>query len=327
MLWLLLSVFTTISSSGGQDGYTWQQPQAEVLPQGDLRWAPEPFRFERGESVRYVDFDGGDDDADGSTASSAWRHHPWDAAASGQAAVCTGIHTYVFKRGVIYRGSLVASESGQPGDPIRLTSDPSWGEGEAIISGADPVVGWTLGSDHPDIPEGKRVWYADIGFAPRTLWSVDPADGGKSERIPLARSPNWTISDPDDVKSEWWHWTNPRKPFDNYTTDARGKELHLAFDHRNLIQPAEHYQGAILWTEFGWALGTPFPTHVRVVDSKRHGLGFAGKWGGARLQDHPVQPLLPGGQAALPGCSRRILVRQTRPGRTFVPALAGGPRS
>jgi len=279
MLSLLLCTLTSVWFPGNQEGYTWQRPQAEVLPRGDLRWAPEPFRFEHSESVRYVDFEGGDDGADGASPASAWRHHPWDAAARGRAAACTGIHTYVFKRGVIYRGSLIASESGLPGDPIRLTSDPSWGEGEAIISGADLVSGWQLGADHPDIPEPERVWYADIEFAPRTLWSVDPEDGA-TERIPLARSPNWTVSDPDDVKSEWWHWTNPRKPFDNYTTDERGRELHLAFDHRHLTEPAEHYQGAVLWTEFAWALSTPFPTYVQVVDTENHGLGFAGKWGG-----------------------------------------------
>ena len=37
--------------------WSWQEPQAKVLPTGDLEWAPRPFEFKAGESVRYIDFD------------------------------------------------------------------------------------------------------------------------------------------------------------------------------------------------------------------------------------------------------------------------------
>jgi len=37
--------------------WSWQEPQAKVLPTGDLEWAPKPFVFKAGESVRYIDFD------------------------------------------------------------------------------------------------------------------------------------------------------------------------------------------------------------------------------------------------------------------------------
>ena len=45
--------------------YSWQRPQATVLPQGDLAWAPEPFVFEKSGEVRYIDYENGSDDNPG----------------------------------------------------------------------------------------------------------------------------------------------------------------------------------------------------------------------------------------------------------------------
>ena len=114
--------------------FSWQNSYARVTPKGDLEWAPQPFVFQAGSPIRYIDYEHGNDNSPG-TRGQPWKHHPWDAEARGTAAQCTGIHTYVFKRGVVYRGSLVAKESGRPDDPIRLTSDPSWGSGEASLYG------------------------------------------------------------------------------------------------------------------------------------------------------------------------------------------------
>jgi hypothetical protein len=186
--------------------FSWETPPARVLATGDLAWAPEPFRFTPGPSVRYIDFAAGDDRRDGRTPATAWKHHPWDSAAAAQARATTGVHTYVFKRGTVYRGRLVARDSGRPGEPIRLTSDPAWGEGEAVLSGAERIAGgWTRAATHPDLPAAARgrVWYRDLDYTPRTLWLLR---GGAITRLPLARMPNWKISDPEDIKSEWWSW-------------------------------------------------------------------------------------------------------------------------
>ncbi len=94
--------FALAGVAGGE--YCWQKPQAKVLPQGDLKWAPEPFEFQPGDSVRYIDYENGDDDAPGTSKDSAWKHHPWDRDATGKAAQAAGPITYVFKRGVFYRG-------------------------------------------------------------------------------------------------------------------------------------------------------------------------------------------------------------------------------
>jgi hypothetical protein len=262
--------------------YSWQEPNAKVLGTGDLEWAPHAFVYAPGASVRYIDYENGKDSNDGKTKGTAWQHHPWDKAAKGNAASCEGSRTYVFKRGVVYRGALVADESGTAEAPIQLTSDPAWGTGEAAIYGSERVTNWTQGAKNPDIPEPGKVWTATLDFAPRCVWLVKP-DGG-IQRIPLARTPNWTVSDPDDVKSEWWEWENPGKPFDNYITTAKGKKLNLGIDTKHLTKPASYYEGGTIWSEYGWVMGTPYPTPIEAVDTQRKGLGFAGQWGGVGSQ-------------------------------------------
>ncbi len=109
--------------------YVWQQPQAVVTTVGDLQWAPRPFQFETGATVRYIDFATGNDNNSGQTKAAPWKRHPWDSAATGNARNGRGTHTYVFKRGVVYRGKLTGSDAGTVAQPIRLTSDPTWGTG------------------------------------------------------------------------------------------------------------------------------------------------------------------------------------------------------
>lgn len=283
-LWLFV-VFLTLVIVGqcAAAEYSWRQPHAKVLPTGDLEWAPQPFVFQKGNSVRYIDFAGGNDAADGRTQQTAWKHHPWDPAATGNAAACKGIHTYVFKRGVEYRGQLIAGESGEAGNPIRLTSDPAWGEGEAVICGSQQVIGWSLGADHPDIPDAAKVAYVDLDFAPRNVWMVE--DDGQVVRIPLARTPNWTVSDPDDVKSQWWEWDLPKHPWGARET-VGGIEAHLGIDTKHLTGPAEYYEGAYIWSEYGWVMSTPYPTRVLKYDASRHAIAFAGQWGGGAGSYH-----------------------------------------
>ncbi|MCU0916531.1 MAG: laminin G domain-containing protein [Planctomycetes bacterium] len=260
--------------------WSWQQPQAEVLPTGDLEWAPQAFEFQPGASIRYIDFESGADTNDGRSQQTPWKHHPWDPEATDQAKACRGVHTYVFKQGVIYRGAMDAHESGTPTDPIILTRDPSWGTGPAVICGAEAVTGWRKGADSNLIPEPEKVWYVDLSWAPRNVWMVDP--DGTMTRIALARTPNWTITDLDDIQSEWWTWKNPDKPFDNYAT-INGQQRHLAFDqeHINTNRPQDYYQGAIVWTTKGWVMGSPFQARVLAVDREKGSLVFPGQWGGA----------------------------------------------
>jgi hypothetical protein len=174
--------------------YSWQEPHARVLPSGNLEWAPRPFVFEKGASMRYIDFGAGDDTRDGRTQQTAWKHHPWDANATGAAKACNGVYTYVFKGGVVYRGALKAGESGGAGNPIRLTRDPDWGQGEAAIYGSTQIRGgWKKASaaEAPGIPQPDKVWYIDLGkdYDPdpdgvkfSAMWQVK---GDKVERLPM----------------------------------------------------------------------------------------------------------------------------------------------
>lgn len=259
--------------------WSWQEPQAKVLPTGDLEWTPRPFEYQPGLSIRYIDYEQGADTNDGLTKQSPWKHHPWDPNATDQAKAGKGSQTFVFKQGVVYRGELDANESGTPMNPILLTRDPSWGAGPAILCGSEAVTGWKKGADNASIPEADKVWFTDLDWAPRNVWVLD--GNGAVTRVALARTPNWNVTDPDDIKSEWWTWRNPDKPFDNYTT-VNGQRRHLAFDKEriNTNQPQDYYEGAIVWTTKGWVMGSPFQANVIAADREKGSLTFAGQWGG-----------------------------------------------
>ena len=184
--------------------------QAVKAAEPDLRWSPRPFVFQPGASVKYIDFENGSDMSPG-TKKQPWKHHPWDKKASGRAAACKGIHTYCFKKGVVYRGALAAKESGRPGEPIRLTVDPSWGTGAAGLYGSAKIEGgWKPCTDAacPEIPKPGRgkTWYIDTvkGSVPRLLCEIRD---GRATRTAIARTPNWKIVNPDDPRSEWWEFT------------------------------------------------------------------------------------------------------------------------
>jgi len=216
--------------------HIWEKQHAKTDSRGNLVWTTEPFVFEAGDSVRYIDFEQGSDSNNGTTKKTAWKHHPWDSKAGGRAASCTGVDTYVFKRGVCYRSTLRAKAAGRPGNPVRLTSDPSWGEGEAVICGSVKITsGWKKGAVNNDIPDRKKVWYKDLGFVPRNVWMVK---GEKITRIPLARMPNWTVSDPEDVKKEWWFWDNPGHPYFNLT--MKSEDGRHCFFSRTRTHPSHH---------------------------------------------------------------------------------------
>ncbi|NLB69868.1 MAG: LamG domain-containing protein [Lentisphaerae bacterium] len=271
---LLVALITLLSMN--VFGYSWQQPHAKVSPRGDLEWAPQPFVAEKGTDVRYIDYESGNDTRDGLSKSTAWKHHPLDPAATGNAKAGIGADTYIFKRGVMYRGSLNGRLTGTAQRPIRLTIDPAWGSGEATIAGSEQVTGWTKGADRTDIPEAAKVWYADINFAPRAVWAV--AQNGSITRIPLARTPNWSISDPEDVMSEWFVWQQPEWWTGKNKTTVNGVTMHLGIDAQNLTGKASDYVGGLVWSEWGIVMGTPFASLIESFDANKKGIGFQGFW-------------------------------------------------
>ena len=105
------------AAAGEPTPWPWQDPKARVLPTGDLEWKPQPFAYVAGDSVRYIDYEGGND-ANPGTREQPWQHHPWDPAATDKAAAAKGIDTYVFKRGVMYRGALWFASPASPAIPF-----------------------------------------------------------------------------------------------------------------------------------------------------------------------------------------------------------------
>lgn len=251
--------------------FAWQQDYARVTERGDIEWTPREFHFVAGGSVRYIDYESGSDAADGASPQRPWKHHPWDAAATGRAAAATRIDSYVFKGGVIYRGQLTVREQGRQGSPIRLTRDPNWGAGPAILAGSQVVTGWRRGANHPQIPEPAAVWQATLDFAPRTVWMIDSR--GTATRIPLARHPNWN-SQPEDHKAEWFTWTNNPHPFRAREGFSANDAAHLQGVDKDFVQ------GAIIYSEFGWVMGTPYPTRVMNFDPADGSVRFANWTGG-----------------------------------------------
>src|SRR5437868_1313649 len=92
---LILFLFVT-SAIDAAPRWSWQESYAEVDPRGDLKWNPRRFQFEKTGSVRYIDFEAGNDANSGEATATPWKHHPWDPAATAEAKACTGPHTYVF---------------------------------------------------------------------------------------------------------------------------------------------------------------------------------------------------------------------------------------
>jgi hypothetical protein len=86
----------------------------------------------------YVDFDQGSDQANGTSATQAWRRAPGDPQAEGAPArtVLKPGDVVLFRGGVTYRGAIRIGASGEPGRPITYGGE-GFGAGKAIISGRD----------------------------------------------------------------------------------------------------------------------------------------------------------------------------------------------
>ncbi len=275
-----MSFSTNLLSSETPDGWDWSRPQAEILPEGDLKWAPREFDFKSNKhgSIRYIDYDAGDDSNSGLSKESPWKHHPWDKNAAGKSKECSGIHCYVFKRGSIYRGSLTVREAGEKGNPIFLTSDPSWGSGEASLHGSEKISGWKKGG-HSKMPESEKVWRAEIHFLSRLVCIV--SKDGKTERLKLARTPNWNPANHQDYLQECWSWENPEwwKP-GKYKRALGGSKVLVGRDSRHLTKDEDFYRDAIVWTEWGIVMGAPYASKIEKFDPASRELYFSGPWYG-----------------------------------------------
>jgi len=272
-----ISLLFAVSTAGLKaEPYSWQRDYAHVVPSGDLQYAPEAFEFRAGDTIRYIDFENGDD-ANAGTRDAPWKHHPWDPDAKGKAeAASDEIHTYVFRGGVTYRGAfqVPSSARGTAENPIRLTRDPSWGDGPAVINGAEIVTGWRQ-DRHPKMPDDQTVWAADVDFLPRTLWLT--REGEEPVRVKLARWPNWEESDPRDLMGEWPTWDQPEWWTDKNRMKVGRHELHVGVAEA-LPRPLEDLVGGTVWTEWGIVMGSPYPAEIEAANEELGGIAFRGPW-------------------------------------------------
>ncbi len=269
VLWCLAAVVVLPFPVTAGAEYSWQDPHAKVIETGDLQWQPEPFVFETGESVRYIDYEDGDNGNDGKTKRTPWKHHPWDAGATGRASAASGIHTYVFKRGVHYRifsangeeAVLRADDSGAPGNPIRLTSDPEWGTGEAVIAGSRPITQRWKKASSANAParldtDNQAVWYVDLKLpfrpdeepgrmAEAVLYVVE--DGGQTYDLHLASDVGWELANSNFAMHHWNTWDERHRGGEPYQDD----EL-KGF-------PADYFEGGIVWSQYAWVIGNATP--------------------------------------------------------------------
>ncbi|MBN1337726.1 MAG: hypothetical protein JXA03_00305, partial [Bacteroidales bacterium] len=272
--------------------YHWQNSYSKVFATGDLQWQPEPFEYlaGKGEEVRYIDYENGSDANDGLTKDTPWKHHPWDTRASGNAAEASGILSCVFKRGVTYRlhpedgeGLLVADASGRENSPIRLTSDPAWGKGEAVIAGSRLIETTWHKASRDEVParmNPDHVWYTDIEMpsAPQSelppsvrenflewrfggprmaeiiLFEVTP--GGEIHDLHIASDVGWHVSNPNFIMHHWNQWDGEK----NINKEGEKEDLH-GYDDALVGHESDYFDGGTLWSQYGGLMGTPTP-HV-----------------------------------------------------------------
>ncbi len=289
---LTLAVAFVSTALSGQN-YIWQQPQATVLESGDLQWNPEALtEFDPASyvgDIRYIDYENGDDANDGGSTSTAWKHHPWDWYAAGNAAAHSGTSAYVFKKGVIYRAAIKADESGTDGDPIILTSISSWGTGDAWIVGSSKLPSNWVPADtisgHPArIPEIDKVYAIDMvasGFRPVDSFYLSvvagpyapSAQAWKELKLPyigmwrvnsqndvdqlhVARTPDWEPGD-DNYALDYWHQWQERLEL-SYS----GATTKMVHDDWLMGHPADYFVGGYMWKQYPSFMGTPTPSLI-----------------------------------------------------------------
>ena len=146
----------------------------------------------------YVDFANGDNQADGLSARTAWKQSPGDKQATNlPASVELEPGDIIkFKGGVTYFGEIELSATGTEDQPIILdgNTDGSYGEGRAILDGAQMITDWQSVSSVDMVkgnPRWKDIVYADIDVDLTSNFNQDSfiihRDGKQDRQAPWQR--------------------------------------------------------------------------------------------------------------------------------------------
>lgn len=293
---ILLTYFLTLIFPAHAQKYHWQEPHAKVIASGDLQWQPKPYVYPVPDiqETRYIDYANGNDTNDGKSKSTAWKHHPWDTRATGLAAKASGNLAYVFKRGVTYRiysqggeAFLKADESGNEGAPIRLTSDPDWGEGEAVIAGSIPIEDEWQKATIDDVPgrmNPENIWFTNINkpLSPRKkdpinirpligMWQHQKQmnelilflmEEDESIRdLHIASDVGWTMQNPNFAYHHWNKWDGEGD------MDTSEEKVDLqGYDDALKGYPQDYFEGGTLWSQWGGIIATAHPYHIKPGD-------------------------------------------------------------
>ncbi len=117
----------------------------------------------------YIDFEKGDNSADGLSPASAWKHAPGDSAATGNPAAANlqGGDVVLFKGGVTYLGSLSLTKSGTPEARIVYDGNTAgtFGRGPAVLDGGRIIDNWQRAENAAAVGGNSRwqqIFHADI---------------------------------------------------------------------------------------------------------------------------------------------------------------------
>jgi len=179
---------------------------------------------------------------------------------------------------------MKAPESGVPGNPIRLTRDPGWGTGDAVIYGSTQIKGgWKKAdaAEAPGIPEPEKVWYIDLGmnydpdgnvaeqnFTAKfsAMWQIS---GEKVERLHIARYPKYDLSDPDNPVKNWPVWTEFRR------TAGLGSGGTFTAPELKGLGDKDLLNGAVIWTETSFLMAAQHKVSPRNYDPVKGTVQFS----------------------------------------------------
>lgn len=177
---------------------------ASLNPVGELRFDEVSVELPRINDL-WVDQASGDDAYDGLTPGTAF-------ATISRASDLAGAGTVVHIQPGVYRETLLPAQGGLPGEPAQYKAEA--GPGTAVIrgagSGAD--LAWQqLASNTIGLPatvDPAAIWWADLSSwaltePPHFVVGMSPADSVQ-ERFPMAREPDWEVTDPSRHSLWWW---------------------------------------------------------------------------------------------------------------------------
>ncbi len=151
-----------------------------------------PAGVSRAATTYYVDYEGGDNTADGLSPETAWKHSPGDENATntpGSVELAPG-DTVIFKGGVAYYGSIHLDVSGEPGNPITLDGNThgEFGEGRAVIDGGRVIDGWERCESQEQAggnPRWEDMFYADIDVDLSSNFTHSSVVRGRLQRVSM----------------------------------------------------------------------------------------------------------------------------------------------